>query len=207
MGDYVLVGGGPFAREVHDWYAPSFDETGSRFVGYIDDGDRPMAGFAGLPQLGTIKAYVPDRAHRLIMAIGAPEGKRAVAECLRAVDAQFATLLHPRAWICASARIGRGVVIGPAAYVGPSADVGNFVTHGGYAGIGHDVSVGDYCTLSFHVDLTGGVQVGSGALFGSGARVLPKLKIGQGCRIGAGAVVVRSVPDGATLYAAPARRL
>jgi len=204
---YVLVGGGPFAREVYDWYAPSFAEAGASFVGYLDDGDHPMAGFAGLPQLGTIKAYAPDPGHELVMAIGAPEGKRAVAEHLLAAGAQFATLLHPRAWICASARIGRGVVTGPFAYAGAGAGVGEFVTHGVYAGIAHDVRVGDYCTLSGHVDLTGGVQVGASAFFGTGARVLPKLKIGDGCRIGAGAVVVRSVPDGATLYAAPARRL
>jgi len=207
MGDYVLVGGGPFAREVYDWYAPSFAGGGSRFVGYLDDGDHPMAGFADLPQLATIAAYRPAEGHQLVMAIGAPDGKRAVAERLLAAGAKFATLLHPRGWVCASARIGQGVVSGPFAYAGPGADVGDFVTHGVYAGIAHDVRVGAYCTLSGHVDLTGGVQVGAGAFFGTGARVLPKLSIGEGCRIGAGAVVVRSAPDGATLYAAPARRL
>jgi sugar O-acyltransferase (sialic acid O-acetyltransferase NeuD family) len=207
MGDYVLVGGGRFAREVYDWYAPCFAETGSRFVGYLDDGDNPMEGFAGLPQLGTIKAYKADANHELVMAIGAPDGKRAVAELLLAAGAKFATLLHPRAWIGASARIGRGVLTAPFAGAAAGAKIGDFVTQGGYAGIGHDVSVGDYCTLSSHVELTGGVQVGSGAFFGAGAIVLPKVKIGAGCRIGAGAVVVRSAPDGATLYAAPARRL
>jgi sugar O-acyltransferase (sialic acid O-acetyltransferase NeuD family) len=207
MGDYVLVGGGSFAREVYDWYTPGFAETGSRFIGYLDDGNHPMKGFGGLPQLGTIKAYVPDARHELVMAIGAPGGKRAVAERLLALGARFATLIHSRAWIGASARVGRGVLAGPFAGAAAGADIGNFVTQGGYAGIGHDVSVGDYCTLSSHVDLTGGVQVGSDVFFGSGARVLPKLKIGRGCQIGAGAVVVRSVPDGVTLYAAPARRL
>jgi acetyltransferase-like isoleucine patch superfamily enzyme len=33
------------------------------------------------------------------------------------------------------------------------------------------------------------------------------VSVGDGCMIGAGAVVVRKAPDGATLYAAPARRL
>lgn len=207
MADYVLVGGGPFAREVYDWYAPSLAEAGSGFVGYLDDGDHPMAGFAGLPQLATIKAYGPEAGRELVMAIGAPEGKRAVAERLLAAGAQFATLLHPRAWICSSAKIGRGVVTAPFAYIGANADVGDLVTLNVHSAVGHDVCVGDYCTLSCHVDLTGGVQVGRSAFFGGGARVLPKLKIGETCRIGAGAVVVRSVPDGATVYAAPARRL
>jgi sugar O-acyltransferase (sialic acid O-acetyltransferase NeuD family) len=207
MGDYVLVGGGPFAREVYDWYAPSFTDAGSRFVGYLDDGDHPMQGFAALPQLATIRAYAPQATHDLVMAIGAPEGKRAVAERLLAAGARFATLLHPRAWISASARIGRGVVTGPFAYAGAGAEVGNFVAPNVHVSIGHDVRIEDYCTLSPHVGLAGGVQVGCGSFFGAGATVLPRLRIGQGCRIGAGAVVVRSVADGATMYAAPARKL
>ena len=50
-------------------------------------------------------------------------------------------------------------------------------------------------------------KLGEGAFFGSGARVLPGVRVGRGCVIGAGAVVVRSAPDGTTLYAAPAKRL
>ncbi len=44
-------------------------------------------------------------------------------------------------------------------------------------------------------------------MFGSGCHVLPRVSIGDRCTIGAGAVVVRNVPDGATVYAQPARTL
>jgi hypothetical protein len=33
MTDYVLVGGGAFAREIHDWFAPGLPRD-DRFVGY-----------------------------------------------------------------------------------------------------------------------------------------------------------------------------
>jgi len=36
---------------------------------------------------------------------------------------------------------------------------------------------------------------------------VPKIKIGDGATIGAGSIVYRSVPAGATMYAAPAKRL
>ena len=45
MTDYILVGGGGLAREVLDWFAPTLEGSGSGFVGYIDDGDDPMAAF------------------------------------------------------------------------------------------------------------------------------------------------------------------
>jgi acetyltransferase-like isoleucine patch superfamily enzyme len=53
----------------------------------------------------------------------------------------------------------------------------------------------------------GGVRSGRACMFGSAARVLPRLSVGDNCVIGAGAVVVRSVPDNTTMYAAPARKL
>jgi hypothetical protein len=34
MTDYVLVGGGAFAREIHDWFAPGLSGD-DRFVGYL----------------------------------------------------------------------------------------------------------------------------------------------------------------------------
>jgi acetyltransferase-like isoleucine patch superfamily enzyme len=69
------------------------------------------------------------------------------------------------------------------------------------------VVLGDYTTLSSHVDLTGWVRVGEACFFGSGARVLPKVAVGEGARIGAGAVVMRNVAPGATMFAAPAKKL
>jgi sugar O-acyltransferase (sialic acid O-acetyltransferase NeuD family) len=206
MTDYVLVGGGAFGRELHDWFAPGLAEHGHHFVGYLDDGDAPMQAFGrALPQLGKITGARIDPAMRLVMAIGDPAGKASIAQALGA--AAFDTLVHPRAWVSASAKLGRGCVIGPFADVSADAVAGAFVGLNAYASIGHDAEVGDYSTLSGYVDLTGGVKVGSGAFLGSGCRVLPGLKVGDGCVIGAGAVMLRNAPAGTTYYAAPARRL
>lgn len=206
MTDLVLVGGGAFAREIHDWFAPGLPE-GDRFVGYLDDGDRPMAAFGrDLPQLGDTKTYAPQPDQKLVMAVGDPKGKQALAGRLGGPRA-FATLIHPRAWVSASARLGHGAVIGPFTDVSADSKAGDLLTLNAYSSLGHDVTVGDFVTLSGYVDLTGGVTVGDRSFFGSGSRVLPRLKLGADCTIGAGAVVVRGCEDGVTLYAAPARRL
>jgi sugar O-acyltransferase (sialic acid O-acetyltransferase NeuD family) len=206
MTDYVLVGGGAFAREIHDWFAPGLT-GGDRFVGYLDDGDQPMAAFGrDLPQLGDTNAYTLAPNQKLVMAVGDPKGKQALAGRLGGPEA-FATLIHPRAWVSASARLGHGAVVGPFTDVSADSKSGALLTLNAYSSLGHDVAVGDFVTLSGYVDLTGGVTVGDRSFFGSGSRVLPRLKIGSDCMVGAGAVVVRGAGDGVTLYAAPARRL
>ncbi|HEX4197795.1 MAG TPA: NeuD/PglB/VioB family sugar acetyltransferase [Caulobacteraceae bacterium] len=207
MTDYVLVGGGAFAREILGWFKPDLP-AGDRFAGYLADADAPLRG-AGydLPQLGPIAGYRPDPSQRLVMALTDPAGKKAVAEKLLAAGGEFATLVHPRAWVTSTARIGKGVVIALFADVSADATVGDFATVNGYSSVGHDAVLGDYGTLSGYVDLTGYVKVGAGCFFGTGARVLPSVTIGEGCTIGAGAVVVRTVAAHSTVYAAPARKL
>ena len=205
MTEYVLVGGGALAREIFDWFTPSLTAKGSRFVGYLDDGESPMAPFGfDLPQLGDTKAF--DFGARVpVMAVATPEGKQALAQ--RLSGTAFATLVHPSAAVSASAQLGPGVVVGPFAMVSANAVVDDLVLVNAFASVGHDVRVAACTTLSCHVDLTGGVTVGAGCFFGSGARVLPNVAIGARCTIGAGAVVVRRTRDDATLFAAPARPL
>ena len=208
MTEYVLVGGGAFAREIFDWFTPDLTEVGDRFCGYLDDGDQPFRAYGrDLPKLGDTHGYKPHPGQRLVMAVGDPAGKRALATRLTTLGGLFATLVHPRAWIAASARLGQGAVIGPFSNVSSDCQGGDFVTLNAHASIGHDVQVGDYSTLSCYVDLMGGVTVGAASFFGSGSRVLPGVQVGEACMIGAGAVVVRRAADGVTLYAAPARKL
>ena len=59
MTEYILVGGGGFARELYDWFTPSLTASGSRFIGYLDDGSAPMQAYGHtLPQLGRIVDYL-----------------------------------------------------------------------------------------------------------------------------------------------------
>ena len=99
--------------------------------------------------------------------------------------------IHP------GARIGRGVMI----------------DHGMGIVIGETASVGDGCLLYKGVVLGGTSlertvrhpQLGRDVVVGSNACILGAIQIGDGARIGSGSVVVRAVPDGATVVGVPAR--
>jgi len=85
--------------------------------------------------------------------------------------------------------------------------------------IGETAEIGDDCTLYSGVTLGGtrptreqGGQkrhptLGDNVIVGSGAQVLGPFKVGNGARIGAAAVVLKEVPDGATMVGNPARQV
>src|SRR5881398_3274082 len=113
--------------------------------------------------------------------------------------------------------IGRmltGIEIHPGARIGKRL----FIDHGMGVVIGETAEIGDDCTLYHGVTLGGtrpsreqGGQkrhptIGNDVIVGSGAQVLGPIRVGDGARIGAAAVVLREVPDGATMVGNPARQ-
>ncbi len=102
-----------------------------------------------------------------------------------------------------------GIEIHPAAKIGRRF----FIDHGMGVVIGETAEIGDDCTL-YHGVTLGGTSweagkrhptLGDDVVVGAGAKILGPLKIGSGSRIGSNAVVVKDVPEGATVVGVPAR--
>lgn len=103
----------------------------------------------------------------------------------------------------------------------PGATIGKrlFIDHGIGVVIGETTEIGDDCTFYQGVTL-GGTRpsadqagqkrhptIGNGVIVSSNAQILGPFKVGDGARIGAAAVVLREVPDGATMVGNPARQV
>ncbi|MFI4947324.1 MAG: serine O-acetyltransferase [Alphaproteobacteria bacterium] len=134
---------------------------------------------------------------------------------------RLAHWLWERGWHLAGrfvSHVGRmltGIEIHPGATIGKRL----FIDHGMGVVIGETAEVGDDCTLYHGVTLGGtrpsreqGGQkrhptIGNNVIVGSGAQVLGPIRVGDGARIGAAAVVVKAVPDGATMVGNPARQV
>jgi serine O-acetyltransferase len=112
-----------------------------------------------------------------------------------------------------TSHVGRwltGIEIHPGAKIGSCV----FIDHGMGVVIGETAEVGDGCTIYQGVTL-GGTSLyrgekrhptlGPGVVVGAGAKVLGGFVVGAGARIGSNAVVVKAVPEGATVVGIPGR--
>lgn len=97
----------------------------------------------------------------------------------------------------------------------PGATIGRrfFIDHGMGVVIGETAEIGDDCTLYHGVTLGGTTwnkgkrhpTLKRGVVIGAGAKVLGPITVGENARIGSNAVVVKDVPDGATVVGIPGR--
>jgi sugar O-acyltransferase (sialic acid O-acetyltransferase NeuD family) len=120
-------------------------------------------------------------------------------------DVEWATIVHPHAYVDPTAVLGPGTIVCAGAVVQPDAVIGSHVIVNTCASVDHDCRVGDYAHVACGVRLAGSVHVAVGALLGVGSVVIPGQSIGEWSVVGAGAVVTRTVPDHVTAVGVPAR--
>ena len=110
------------------------------------------------------------------------------------------------------AHIGRwltGIEIHPGAVIGRRF----FIDHGMGVVIGETTIIGDDCTL-YHGVTLGGTSWNKGkrhptlknsVVVGAGAKILGPIEVGENARVGSNSVVLKAVPDGATVVGIPGR--
>lgn len=112
-------------------------------------------------------------------------------------------------WLSSLSRLLTGIEIHPAARIGRRF----FIDHGMGVVIGETTEIGDDCTL-YHGVTLGGTSwqkgkrhptLGDNVVVGAGAKILGPIRMGNGVRIGSNAVVLRDVPEGATVVGVPGR--
>lgn len=170
-------------------------------IGVIDDGIPAGQTILGVPVLGGAESLkeVFQRGVRLAVnavgGIGNLDIRVKVFQQLAQAGFTCPALVHPTAFVEASARLAPGVQVFPQAYIGSDVQVGfgSIVNTG--AIVSHDCILGDYANLSPGALLAGEVHIGAGTLVGMGATINLRVKVGQRARIGNGATVKQDVPD------------
>lgn len=175
---YIVCTGG-FAREVSAYIQDILvDSQDIRLEGMVEPTD---------------EQYLNDRSALYTVASGYPHVKKQIIEKLEVAGCEVISLIHPKAQVASTAKIGRGVIISPFCYVGPDAVLDPHVTIGPNSTIGHDAVVGSFTILSPHTFLGGWSQVGSSCFFGGHSMLAPKFKVGEHSKISAGAICLKDV--------------
>jgi serine O-acetyltransferase len=106
-------------------------------------------------------------------------------------------------------RFMTGIEIHPGATIGR----GFFIDHGMGVVIGETAEIGDNCTL-YHGVTLGGTSwakekrhptLGNNVIIGSGAKILGPFTLGDNSKVGSNSVVVKEVPNNATVVGIPGR--
>jgi len=206
MTNLIIVGAGGFGLEVA---AYAQDITQSRLqaltlTGFLDDTKGVGTLHRGVAVLGTLESPIePDALY--VIAIGATENRKMVADKLAARGARFATLLHPAAYVADSARLGEGTIMAPFSFAGPACEMGRHGLLNIYASMAHESRAGDCVTLSPYAGTHACAVLEDGVFLGAHAVVTKDVRIGANAKLAAGAVAYNDVPQGANALGNPAR--
>jgi len=196
----LIMGAGGHGRAVADvavecgWTVAGFTDPlpGPSVLGRDED-------ITALAEAGTIDAAVVGVGNTALWR------RLELFQLLKASGVTVATLVHPRAVLSRSCRVGEGVVVFPLSVLGPSVEVGdNAVLYSGVIAE-HDCRIGAHAYLAPGVVLCGGVVLETGSFIGARATVLPNITVRKGAQVAAGAVVISDLQPDEQVFGVPAR--
>ena len=202
----IIIGAGPFGREVFTWAGQAIRQGAPLNVkGFLDDRPDSLQSFGHYgPIVSSVEDYSPEAEDVFLCAVGEPKAKQDYCNLIIEKGGVFTTLIHPTALVGPSVRIGAGSIICPFTQLSCDIEVGRFVTLGTFSSVGHDSVIGDYCQISGHCGINGSAVIEKGAFLGSHAVILPHARVGAGAHVGAGSVVLKWVKPGAKVFGNPA---
>jgi sugar O-acyltransferase (sialic acid O-acetyltransferase NeuD family) len=180
---------------------------GFEIRGILDDSAQRAAELFGYPILGGAELLMtldPAR-DRVFVAIGANATRRRIGNALSARGFILPALIHPSAVIGRDVTIGEGTVVMAGVVVNPATVIGKLCILNTGCTVDHDGRLDEAVHVSPGAHLAGNVTVGNESWVGIGSGVIEGRTIGSGCMVGGGAVVIRDVPDGATVVGVPAK--
>lgn len=142
------------------------------------------------------------------VAIGNTKVKKKVVEILNERrHVMPVNAIHDRSIVSENAILGHGNLIMANAVVNPYAQVGNHsIVHSG-AVIDTEAKVADFVNIGTGAMINTGAEIAEGAFIGSGSVIVTGIKVGKNARVGAGSVVIEDVPDNATVFGNPAKKV
>jgi sugar O-acyltransferase (sialic acid O-acetyltransferase NeuD family) len=167
------------------------------FCGYLNDkieekeidGYPVMGGLSDIPRLKKEGYCFISAIHK----IGGQEERTRLFEPYSLSDDDFATFIHPLAYVASNVKIGAGSVVLANASVSAGTSIGKMNLVMNNVSIGHNNTIGDNCFFTANSCLGSYIKMGKGVWVGLNATILGKLEIGDFSAIGAGAAITKSV--------------
>jgi sugar O-acyltransferase (sialic acid O-acetyltransferase NeuD family) len=179
---------------------------GKMVTGYCDAVEKTYNPF-NLLYLGDEETAITTlKADSFFIAIGDNAIREKVFNKLVAQNLFPQNAIHNSAVVDDSAIISQhGVMIAANATINPLVKIGTGVICNTSCSIDHECVIDNFAHIAPGVVLCGNVKVGSKTFIGANAVVKQGVTIGSNVMVGAGAVVIKDVPDNATVIGVPAK--
>ena len=201
MYNIVIVGAGGFGREVYLWAKETFSKDEYKIKGFVSNKPHDLDNFDIEEKiLGDENSYQIEENDRFLYAIGDIPAKKRMTNNLKKRGAKFLTLIHPKAIVAYSAKIGEGVIICPFVTITDSVEIDDFAMLNFYASCGHDAKIGKYCILSPYATLNGFAELEDEVFMGTHSTVVAHKKIGFNSKISANTVAMKNVKPNSFVF-------
>lgn len=204
----AIFGSGGFGREVLQLIRDvNVSQATWTCVGFIvDSGFSSQTLVHGLPVLGGIEWLEKNPDVDIVVAVGSSSTRFKIVRNIRdRCQNNFATLVHPRAWIGENVKLGAGSIVCAGALITTDIEISEHVQVNIGATIGHDAQLCEFVTLNPGVNVSGNVTLKEGVEVGTGSVIIPGCVIGGWSIVGAGSVVTKPIAGNCTAVGAPSR--
>lgn len=171
----LIYGSKDFAATV----AELIRHCGHETVGMVDDFN---TGPGILGPFDLVSRTHPPSEFGIAMAIGYSNipARWAAWERIRSAGYQAPRLIHPRAYVADTARIGEGAMIMAGAIVDVRAEIGDLVALWPGTCTNHDVQIGPNTFISPSATLCGFARVGAHSFIGAGSVIVDHSQVPEG---------------------------
>lgn len=169
---------------------------------YDDDSKKWGRSIMGFPISGPITRLEEQDGMPVVIAIGDPRVRQHIVE---RYSRDWMPVIHPRAVVDATVKIGVGTVVFAGAVIQPDVVIGDHAIINTSANVDHECIVDDYAHIGPGVHMAANVHVHQGAFLGTGSQVIPSINIGANSMVGAGSSVIRDIPSNVTAVGCPAK--
>jgi sugar O-acyltransferase (sialic acid O-acetyltransferase NeuD family) len=166
---------------------------------------RDLRGIRLLNDVSDLKKIARENKIKVMVAVSDNREKRRIIEELKRAGLGLINMVHHKAVVADTAKMGCNVQVNAGAIVQPYAGIGDGVMIHSNAVVEHDCRIEECANLGPGVNLAGWVHVERCAYIYTGASVIPGIRIGAFSVVGAGSTVIKDVPDKVIVAGDPAR--
>lgn len=213
MKKLIILGAGKGFFETHELIkAINKKKLQYKIIGVLDDDDSKhgeyLEGIKVVGSLALVDEYKKDMDTYFVFAIGSVYTRNIRSEIMKRLDIcpeRFVTLIHPRAEIASTAKIGYGCIIHAGTTILPYAEISNFVVMVFNSYVGLFSKIGEYSLITSHVVILNYVVIEKMSFIGVNASIKDELKIAENSVVGMGSVVTHDTKIGELVMGNPAR--